>query len=140
MTIDWEKREKRTAGIANPTWRAINALAMGRAAARPDATANPWIDVTRSPATASTVPSRSASAMRGEHSPGGQRARTAIPRREGLESRRIGGGEHDRRDPHPLRRLSFRGGIGKAGSPDVQGRRTVDADLRARFRLYRARP
>ncbi len=67
MTIDWEKSEKITAGIANPTCRVTRAFARGPTADAwtPVDTANPWMDVTTRPAIASRVPRASASAIRG---------------------------------------------------------------------------
>src|SRR6266496_3043544 len=63
MTIDCEKREKRTVGIANPTCRVTRWPAAGAAEWRAEARMRPCADVARRPASASSVVRSSAIAI-----------------------------------------------------------------------------
>src|SRR6266508_2842852 len=64
MTIDCEKREKRTVGIAKPTCRETRWPAAGAAECRAEARMRPCADVARRPASASSVVRSSAIAIR----------------------------------------------------------------------------
>src|SRR6266545_3664942 len=55
MTIDCEKREKRTVGIAKPTCRVTRWPAAGAAECRTEARMRPCAEVARKPASASSV-------------------------------------------------------------------------------------
>src|SRR6266540_4972838 len=63
MTIDCEKREKRTVGIAKPTCRVTRWPAAGAAECRAEARMRPCAEVARRPASASSVVRSSAIAI-----------------------------------------------------------------------------